>query len=79
MFPSRIGSSSKAAASSSSSSGRKCQKCLQTGHASFECKNPRAYQSRPTRSQAFEDAKVQKKLRDRQQAVKVPEELLLKR
>ena len=27
-----------------------CQRCLQTGHYTYECKNERAYASRPSRS-----------------------------
>ncbi|CAG8535079.1 651_t:CDS:2 [Funneliformis caledonium] len=29
----------------------KCQKCLETGHWTYECKNKRAYSARPTRTQ----------------------------
>ncbi|CEH11663.1 zinc finger [Ceraceosorus bombacis] len=66
MFPSRIGSKAGGGSSSGgsgSTAGRKCQKCLQPGHATFECKNARPYIARPTRSQAFLDPKIQRKLR----------------
>ncbi|KAI9139917.1 zinc knuckle-domain-containing protein [Paraphysoderma sedebokerense] len=32
-------------------SAAQCQKCLQFGHYTYQCKNERTYVSRPTRSQ----------------------------
>ncbi|CAL8461964.1 g1495 [Coccomyxa elongata] len=34
-----------------------CQKCLQAGHWTYECKNAAAYQSRPTRTKQLTDPK----------------------
>lgn len=31
----------------------RCQKCLQTGHWTFECPNKRAYRSRPSHTDAL--------------------------
>ncbi|CAG8562255.1 293_t:CDS:2 [Paraglomus occultum] len=36
---------------STASPSTQCQKCLEYGHWTFECKNPRAYRPRPTRTQ----------------------------
>jgi hypothetical protein len=36
----------------------KCQKCLQLGHWTFECKNQPTYISRPTRTQQLLNPKV---------------------
>lgn len=35
-----------------------CQKCLQEGHWTYECKNERVYQSRPTRTQQLKNPRV---------------------
>ena len=80
MYPSRIGQGRGGRPGGSGSGGgpsqgggsRVCQKCLKPGHATFECKNARPYVPRPTRSQAFNDPKIQKKL-ERNMAVKPPE------
>jgi hypothetical protein len=39
-----------------------CQKCLQTGHWTYECKNERVYISRPSRSQQLKNPKLKAKL-----------------
>eukprot|EP01018_Ginkgo_biloba_P008752 Gb_09150 [translate_table: standard] len=41
--------------SSSASAPPLCQKCFQSGHWTFECKNERVYLSRPTRSQQLKN------------------------
>ncbi|PWN50181.1 hypothetical protein IE53DRAFT_379965 [Violaceomyces palustris] len=71
MFPSRLKYKS-GGASNSASSSRVCQRCEQTGHATYECKNPRPYKSRPTRAQAFDNPKLAKKLANTQ--VEIPED-----
>lgn len=38
--------------------GPTCQKCLQKGHWTFQCKNDAVYQKRPTRTKQFLDPKV---------------------
>jgi hypothetical protein len=48
----------KSGSSSSSSSKQdrskaRCQKCLQDGHWTFECKNERVYRSRPSHTDAL--------------------------
>lgn len=39
-----------------------CQKCFQTGHWTYECKNERVYISRPSRSQQLKNPKLRQKL-----------------
>ncbi|KAM7279785.1 hypothetical protein ACFE04_006919 [Oxalis oulophora] len=39
-----------------------CQKCLQTGHWTYECKNERVYISRPSRSQQLKNPKLKAKM-----------------
>ncbi|EPQ27871.1 uncharacterized protein PFL1_04615 [Pseudozyma flocculosa PF-1] len=70
MYPSRIRPPS--GSSSGGGPARKvCQKCEQTGHATWECKNPRPYKSRPTRFQTLSDPKLDRKIRQKQLAVQV--------
>mmetsp|Transcript_8985 Transcript_8985/g.24199 ORF Transcript_8985/g.24199 Transcript_8985/m.24199 type:complete len:177 (+) Transcript_8985:111-641(+) len=38
----------------------RCQRCLQMGHYTFECKNEPAYQSRPSRTQQLKNPKLYK-------------------
>ncbi|CAA2959832.1 zinc finger CCHC domain-containing protein 10-like [Olea europaea var. sylvestris] len=38
-----------------------CQKCFQTGHWTYECKNERVYLSRPSRSQQLKNPKLRMK------------------
>ncbi len=35
-----------------------CQRCLQQGHWTYECKNEPVYQSRPTRTQQLKNPRV---------------------
>ncbi|KAL6302788.1 zinc knuckle-domain-containing protein [Sparassis latifolia] len=52
-----------------------CQKCLGTGHFTFECKSTRPYISRPSRTQQLENPRVLAKLKvDGKPSVEVPEE-----
>ncbi|KAJ7459845.1 zinc knuckle-domain-containing protein [Mycena latifolia] len=52
-----------------------CQKCLKTGHFIFECKAPRPYVSRPSRTQQLENPSVLAKLKAAgKPSVEVPEE-----
>ncbi|TXG71579.1 hypothetical protein EZV62_000158 [Acer yangbiense] len=39
-----------------------CQKCFQTGHWTFECKNERVYMSRPSRTQQLKNPKLKMKV-----------------
>ncbi|KAJ7134609.1 zinc knuckle-domain-containing protein [Mycena epipterygia] len=52
-----------------------CQKCLKTGHFIYECKSPRPYVSRPSRTQQLENPNVLAKLKAAgKPSVEVPEE-----
>ncbi|TBU47769.1 zinc knuckle-domain-containing protein [Dichomitus squalens] len=52
-----------------------CQKCLGTGHFTYECKGQRPYVSRPSRTQQLENPKLLAKLKaDGKPSVEVPEE-----
>ncbi|KAI0917024.1 hypothetical protein AcW1_007672 [Taiwanofungus camphoratus] len=52
-----------------------CQKCLGTGHFTYECKSTRPYVSRPSRTQQLENPRVLAKLKaDGKPSVEVPEE-----
>ncbi|KAJ7109716.1 zinc knuckle-domain-containing protein [Mycena crocata] len=52
-----------------------CQKCLKTGHFIYECKAPRPYVSRPSRTQQLENPSVLAKLKAAgKPSVEVPEE-----
>lgn len=50
MFPSRVVPSG-----SSRKDTRVCQRCERPGHAIYECRNPRPYKKRPTRTQVLMD------------------------
>ncbi|KAK9287995.1 hypothetical protein L1049_016440 [Liquidambar formosana] len=39
-----------------------CQKCFQTGHWTYECKNERVYISRPSRTQQLKNPKLRMKV-----------------
>lgn len=41
--------------------GSQCQKCFETGHWTYECKNERVYVSRPSRTQQLKDPKLRTK------------------
>lgn len=47
---------------------RVCQRCERPGHAIYECKNPRPYKSRPTRTQVLADPKLAEKPRPSESA-----------
>jgi len=52
-----------------------CQKCLGTGHFTYQCKNTRPYVSRPSRTQELENPRVLAKLKaEGKPSVEVPEE-----
>ncbi|TFY73856.1 hypothetical protein EWM64_g10156 [Hericium alpestre] len=52
-----------------------CQKCLGTGHYTYECKSTRPYVSRPSRTQQLEKPQILAKLKlDGKPSVEVPEE-----
>jgi len=52
-----------------------CQKCLGTGHFTYQCKGTRPYVSRPSRTQQLENPRVLAKLKaDGKPSVEVPEE-----
>jgi len=52
-----------------------CQKCLGTGHFTYECKSSRPYISRPSRTQQLENPRILAKLKvDGKPSVEVPEE-----
>lgn len=46
---------------STGGSASQCQKCFQSGHWTFECKNERVYISRPSRTQQLKNPKLQMK------------------
>ncbi|KZO92678.1 hypothetical protein CALVIDRAFT_454878, partial [Calocera viscosa TUFC12733] len=54
-----------------------CQKCLQRGHYMFECKNPRPYVSRPSRTKMLEDPRLSAR-EEGKPSVQVPEEFTKK-
>ncbi|CAH8298576.1 unnamed protein product [Eruca vesicaria subsp. sativa] len=45
----------------SSLAASQCQKCFQTGHWTYECKNERVYVSRPSRTQQLKNPKLRMK------------------
>lgn len=47
---------------SSLGAAAQCQKCFQTGHWTYECKNERVYISRPSRTQQLKNPKLRMKL-----------------
>ncbi|KAI0801778.1 zinc knuckle-domain-containing protein [Irpex lacteus] len=52
-----------------------CQKCLGTGHFTYQCKGSRPYIPRPSRTQQLENPRVLAKLKaDGKPSVEVPEE-----
>ncbi|KAK1291444.1 hypothetical protein QJS10_CPB17g01106 [Acorus calamus] len=52
----------KSSMSSTGGSSSQCQKCLQSGHWTYECKNERVYISRPSRTQQLKNPKLKMKL-----------------
>lgn len=58
-----------------STSSTICQKCLGTGHFTYECKSSRPYVSRPSRTAQLENPRLLAKLKaDVKPSVEVPEE-----
>ncbi|KAH8104563.1 zinc knuckle-domain-containing protein [Cristinia sonorae] len=56
-----------------------CQKCLGTGHYTFQCKNSRPYLSRPSRTEQLEKPQLLAKLKaNGKPSVEVPEEFRTK-
>ncbi|KAI0345748.1 hypothetical protein BDW22DRAFT_1325090 [Trametopsis cervina] len=52
-----------------------CQKCLGSGHFTYQCKSTRPYVSRPSRTQQLENPRLLAKLKaDGKPSVEVPEE-----
>ncbi|KAI0699124.1 zinc knuckle-domain-containing protein [Cytidiella melzeri] len=52
-----------------------CQKCLGSGHFTYQCKGARPYVSRPSRTEQLENPRVLAKLKaDGKPSVEVPEE-----
>ncbi|KIY69121.1 hypothetical protein CYLTODRAFT_373354 [Cylindrobasidium torrendii FP15055 ss-10] len=65
----------KSATQSRPTSSTVCQKCLGTGHFTAKCTNPRAYVSRPSRTQQLENPQLLSKLAvATKPSVEVPEE-----
>jgi len=57
-----------------------CQKCLGTGHFTYQCKNTRPYVSRPSRTEQLEKPHLLAKLKaDGKPSVEVPEEFKQKK
>ncbi|KAL6990057.1 hypothetical protein U1Q18_015806 [Sarracenia purpurea var. burkii] len=52
----------KASMSTMGGTASQCQKCFQTGHWTYECKNERVYISRPSRTQQLKNPKLRMKL-----------------
>lgn len=52
----------KSSMSTIGSAASQCQKCFQTGHWTYECKNERVYMSRPSRTQQLKNPKLKMKL-----------------
>lgn len=78
MFPSRLSAARpQASGSGSGSGGRVCQKCLQPGHATYECKSTsRPYVSRPTRTQLLADPRLKRREEEKRRELgKVPDDI----
>uniref|UniRef100_A0A7N0T2F8 Zinc finger CCHC domain-containing protein 10 n=1 Tax=Kalanchoe fedtschenkoi TaxID=63787 RepID=A0A7N0T2F8_KALFE len=52
----------KSSMSNVGSAASQCQKCFQTGHWTYECKNERVYISRPSRTQQLKNPKLRMKV-----------------
>nr|GMD84707.1 zinc finger CCHC domain-containing protein 10-like [Ipomoea batatas]GMD89290.1 zinc finger CCHC domain-containing protein 10-like [Ipomoea batatas]GME10782.1 zinc finger CCHC domain-containing protein 10-like [Ipomoea batatas] len=50
---------------SSIGAASQCQKCFETGHWTYECKNERVYISRPSRTQQLKNPKLRTKIQNR--------------
>ncbi|KLO05579.1 hypothetical protein SCHPADRAFT_720442 [Schizopora paradoxa] len=65
----------RSSASARASSSTICQKCLQKGHYTYQCKGSRPYVSRPSRTQMLENPKLLDKLKkEGKPSVEVPDE-----
>ncbi|KAJ3684600.1 hypothetical protein LUZ61_013764 [Rhynchospora tenuis] len=53
----RLGERKDLKATSAAATSAQCQKCFQSGHWTYECKNERVYISRPSRSQVLNNPK----------------------
>lgn len=53
----RLGERKDLKATSTAATSAQCQKCFQSGHWTYECKNERVYISRPSRSQILNNPK----------------------
>ncbi|KAL3829336.1 hypothetical protein ACJIZ3_018138 [Penstemon smallii] len=53
---------SKTSTSTLGAAASQCQKCFQTGHWTYECKNERVYISRPSRTQQLKNPKLRMKV-----------------
>ncbi|KAL9235197.1 hypothetical protein vseg_009982 [Gypsophila vaccaria] len=58
------------------STGVPCQKCLQLGHWTYECKNERVYVARPSRTQLLKNPKLRQKMMPTYYPESDPEEKL---
>ncbi|THH18305.1 hypothetical protein EUX98_g8983 [Antrodiella citrinella] len=57
-----------------------CQKCLGTGHFTYQCKNTRPYVSRPSRTEQLEKPHLLAKMKaEGKPSVEVPEEFKQKK
>ena len=55
--------------SSSSSSSAQCQRCLQVGHWTYQCKNEAAYLSRPSRTSFLQKPSLERKYKEKNQVI----------
>ncbi|MCD7453508.1 hypothetical protein HAX54_021207 [Datura stramonium] len=58
----RLGERKDKASGSTLGAAAQCQKCFQTGHWTYECKNERVYISRPSRTQQLKNPKLRMKV-----------------
>lgn len=58
----RLGERKDKASGSTLGATSQCQKCFQTGHWTYECKNERVYISRPSRTQQLKNPKLRMKV-----------------
>lgn len=63
MYPTRVPLDARAGLGGKQ---RVCQRCEQPGHAIYECKNPRPYKSRPTRTQVLANPALEEKTRPKE-------------
>lgn len=58
----RLGERKDKTSGSTLGAASQCQKCFQTGHWTYECKNERVYISRPSRTQQLKNPKLRMKV-----------------